>query len=82
MRLRAFVNAILPLLHVLPFGLAPIPEVGFVLQLAGLGSAIGSLVGLRRAPERAGRVTAAWAALGLVVGLAVLVVSVAVRLAG
>lgn len=74
------VNAILSLLHGLPLGLAPLAEVSFVLQLAGLGSAIGSLVALRRAPEHMGRITAAWAALGLVVGLRVLVSAVVARL--
>lgn len=64
----------------LPTALAPLSEIAFVLQLAGVGSAVGSLVALRRRPERAARITAAWAALGLVAGLLVLVVQAAVAL--
>lgn len=59
---------------------APVPELGFVLQVAGLGAAIGSAVALRarrRDPEvDAWRIATAWGTLGMVVG-AVIVVSLA-----
>jgi hypothetical protein len=59
--------------------LAPVPEVGFVLQLAGVGAAIGSVVALRARGRDAEvdtwRVTTAWASLGLFVGLLVVTVA-------
>lgn len=62
--------------------LAPITELAFVLQLAGLGAGIGSAVALRarhRDPDAdTWRITTAWATLGLIVGsIAVLVLAVA-----
>ena len=55
--------------------LAPVPELGLVLQLAGLGAALGAAVALR-AKHRAAtvdtwQITTAWATLGLVVGIVV-----------
>lgn len=59
--------------------LAPVPELGLVLQLAGFGAAIGSAVALRakhRAPTvDTWRITTAWATLGLVLGAVVAVLS-------
>lgn len=54
--------------------LAPLTELGFALQLAGVGAAVGSAVALR-AKHRAAdvdtwRITTAWATLGLAVGIA------------
>lgn len=58
-------------------GLAPVPELGFVLQLAGVGAAFGSTVALyarrRDAEADTWRITTAWATLGLVFGLGVVV---------
>ncbi len=56
---------------------APVPELGFVLQVAGVGSAIGSAIALR-ARMRDGdidtwRITTAWGTLGLVVGAGIVV---------
>jgi len=75
-------HAFLPLhlLFVLPTVagvLSPVPELGFVLQLAAAGSAIGGAVALRahaRRPE-AGvwRITTAWSLMGLVIGVAAVV---------
>jgi hypothetical protein len=66
------VNAnVITVISSLPAGISPVPAVGFVLQLVGLFSAIGSFVALRRARERAARITAAWSALGLFCGIAV-----------
>lgn len=55
------------------FGLATLPEVGFVLQAASVGTLVGGLVALR-AKRRYARVdtwvvTTAWTGLGLLVGL-------------
>ena len=56
---------------------APVPELGFVLQAVGLGAAIGSAVALRARRHDADvdtwRVTTAWATLGMVVGAAIVV---------
>lgn len=56
---------------------APVPELGFVLQIAGLGAAIGSAVALRaRRRDPAAdtwRITTAWATLGMIVGAAIVV---------
>ena len=53
--------------------LAPVPELGFALQLAAAGGALGSAVALRakRRPVEVDtwRITTAWATLGVVVGL-------------
>lgn len=61
--------------HVVVAGLAPVPEVGFVMQLAAVGAAIGSAVALRArgrdAEADTWRITTAWATLGLVVGAGV-----------
>jgi len=57
--------------------LAPVPELGFVLQAAGIGAAIGSVVALRARRRDADvdtwRITTVWATVGLVVGAAVVV---------
>lgn len=57
--------------------LAPVPEVGFVLQVVGVGAAIGSAVALRARRRSAEvdtwRITTAWATLGLLSGLALVV---------
>lgn len=57
--------------------LAAVPELGFALQLAGVGAAVGSAVALyaRRRDAKADtwRITTAWATLGFVVGAAVVV---------
>lgn len=54
---------------------APLPELGFVLQAVGLGAAIGSAVALRARRRDADvdtwRITTAWATLGMVVGAAI-----------
>lgn len=59
---------------------APIPEVGFVLQCAAVGTAVGSVIALRAKRRRddadTWSITTAWATLGLVVGLMVAFVSV------
>lgn len=51
---------------------APVPAIGFVLQMAALGTAIGSFVALRakqRDPNAdTWSITTAWASLGLVIG--------------
>ncbi len=72
----------LHLLFVLPTvaGLvSPVPELGLVLQLAAAGSAIGDLVALRARAHRPGadvwRITTAWSVVGLVIGLAAVVVA-------
>lgn len=56
---------------------APVPELGFVLQAAGLGAAIGSAVALRARARDAEvdtwRIATAWATLGMVVGVAIVV---------
>lgn len=58
---------------------SPIPELGFVLQLAAAGSAVGGLVALRaraRRPEAdVWRITTAWSLGGLVIGLAAVAVA-------
>ncbi len=52
----------------------PVPELAFVLQIAGVGAAIGSAIALcargRDAEADTWRITTAWATLGLVVGVA------------
>lgn len=52
--------------------LAPVPELGFVLQVAAVGAAIGSAVALRARKHDGDvdtwRITTAWASLGLAVG--------------
>lgn len=54
---------------------APVPAIGFVLQVAALGTAIGSVVALRakrRDPHAdTWAITTAWASLGIVVGTVV-----------
>lgn len=65
--------------HVVVASLAvvPVPELGFVLQVAGLGAAIGSAVALRARGRDAKvdtwRITTAWATLGMIVGAAIVV---------
>lgn len=58
---------------------APLPTVGFVLQMAALGTAIGSVVALRakrRDPEAdTWSITTAWASLGFVAGAITAVVT-------
>ncbi len=58
---------------------SPVPELGFVLQLAAAGSAIGGAVALRaraRRPEAdVWRITTAWSLVGLVIGLAAVAVA-------
>lgn len=53
--------------------LAPVPEVAFILQVAAVGAALGSAVALRARRRDADvdtwRITAAWATLGLLVGV-------------
>lgn len=57
----------------LKLALAPVPELAFALQLAGLGAALGAAVALRarrRWPTAdTWRITTAWATLGLALGL-------------
>lgn len=57
------------------------PELGFALQLAGFGAAIGSAVALRakrRTPTAdTWQITTRWATLGLVVGALLVVLAVA-----
>ncbi|MGH2941414.1 MAG: hypothetical protein ACRDLN_01370 [Solirubrobacteraceae bacterium] len=57
---------------------AAVPELGFVLQAAGLGAAAGSVVALCAQRRWRGvdtwRITTAWATLGLAVGVVVAVV--------
>lgn len=52
--------------------LEPVPELGFVLQFAAAGAAVGAAVALRARRRDAEvdtwRITTAWATLGLVVG--------------
>lgn len=59
--------------------LAPVPELGLVLQIAGLGAAVGSAVALRARHRDASadtwRVTTAWATLGLAIGVVIALVS-------
>ncbi len=59
--------------------LAPIPEVGLVLQSAAVGTALGSAIALRakRRHDDADTwaITTAWATLGLVVGLLIVCLS-------
>ena len=59
--------------------LAPVPELGFLLQLAALGGALGGLVAARARRRNtqadAAAITSAWAGLGLVVGLALMLVA-------
>ncbi len=56
---------------------SPVPELGFVLQLAAAGSAIGGAVALRaraRRPEAdVWQITTAWSLVGLVIGMAAVV---------
>lgn len=58
-------------------GLAPVPEVGFVLQIAAVGAAVGSAIALRARGHDAEvdtwRITTAWTTLGLVVGAGIVV---------
>ncbi len=73
----------LPVLPVLvSLALAPIPELGLALQLAGLGAAAGSAVALRarhRNPDvDAWRITTAWATFGLLVGGALALIALVV----
>lgn len=62
--------------------LAPVPELGFVLQLAGLGAAIGAAVALRakhRAPTvDTWQITTVWATLGLAAGMLSALISLVV----
>lgn len=61
--------------------LAPVPELGFALQLGGLGAALGAVVGLRAKHRTATvdtwRITTAWATLGLIIGVIVSVLGMA-----
>ncbi len=58
---------------------SPVPELGLVLQLAAAGSAIGGAVALRaraRRPEAdVWQITTAWSLVGLVIGVAAVVVA-------
>lgn len=55
--------------------LAPVPELAFALQLAGLAAALGAALALRAKSRRptvdTWRITTAWGTLGLAVGLLV-----------
>lgn len=66
--------------------IAPVPEVGFVLQAGALGTAVGTLVAARARRRDPGvdaaRISAAWSALGIVVGAAVTLLSALVNLLG
>jgi hypothetical protein len=61
-----------------PLALAPVADVGFVLQAGAVGAAVGGLVAARaqrRWPGAdAARITAAWSWLGLAGGVAVVLV--------
>ena len=72
----------LHLLFVLPTVagvVSPVPELGFVLQLAAAGSAIGGLVALRahalRPEADVWQITTAWSLVGLVIGVAAMAVA-------
>jgi len=58
---------------------SPVPELGLVLQLAAAGSTVGAVVALRaraRWPEAdVWRITTAWSLVGLVIGVAAVVVA-------
>ena len=70
----------------LPVALAPLPDVGVVLQCGAVGTAFGTAVAARarrRAPGTdTSRITGAWTLLGLGSGTLVAVASEAVRLSG
>ena len=74
------------ILTFLPVALAPLPDVGFVLQCGAVGTAFGTAVAARarrRAPGTdTSRITGAWTLLGLGSGTLVAVASEAVRLSG
>ncbi len=60
-------------------GLAALPEVGFVLQVASVSALVGALVALRAKRRFADvdtwAITTAWTGLGLVVGLVIALVA-------
>jgi len=74
------------ILTLVPLGLAPVPELGFVLQCGAAGTAIGTAVAARarrrRSDADAAAITAAWSLLGLGVGTAVAVASALSRMIG
>jgi hypothetical protein len=70
-------DTLLSLLQPLVVAVAAVPELAFVLQLVGLGSAIGGAIALRRPVARRAHITSAWATLGLAVGAVVLAVQAA-----
>lgn len=67
-------------------GPSPSPAIGFVLQLAALFGAVGGLVALRARTRWPGvdaaRIAQAWAALGFVVGAAIVAARAAIGLFG
>jgi hypothetical protein len=83
-RVRAGVSTELP--TSLPLALAPLPDVGFVLQAGAVGTALGTAVAARarhRDPDvDATRITGAWTSAGLAVGSAVAAVSAVVQAVG
>ena len=62
------------LLTSFPAALAPVPEVGFVLQAGAVGTAIGTFVAAAARRREPTRIAAAWTSLGLAFGVAVAVV--------
>ncbi len=62
------------LLTSLPVALAPVPEVGFVLQAGAVGTAIGTVIAAAARRREPSRIAAAWTSLGLLGGVAVAVV--------
>lgn len=60
-----------------PLAVTAVPEIAFALQLAGLGGAVGSAMALRAqrrwSDVNTWRITTAWASLGLVLGVLVIV---------
>lgn len=62
-----------------PAGLAPSPQLAFVLQTTAVGTAVGSGIAARAKRRNADvdtwSITAAWASLGLVIGVVVVLAS-------
>lgn len=79
--MTALISFLLPefsVVRLVAVAVAPLPEVAFVLQVAAVGAAIGSAIGMRRrrrdADADAWQITTAWSTLGLVIGMAVVVI--------